>query len=250
LKDFDDIIILDGNSTDRTLEISRAYGARIFPQKNTIEKNVRIEDFSAVRNLGVKQARHEWFTFVDSDEYLSLEAVEEIRNIISKQGSVLGDSKEECRAFRRPRKYLLQNEIIDRATTYPNYQLRLFYLPSTIGFAKKVHEIMKLKPGTKVCNLQSPEYVPLPSIEVTKRKSRRYLDIQQESLKNLTFNRLVRGIRSNSLKTVKYFLKYIWISVSQKGKIMPLSYELHNMFYHVRLMCRMIENYVLKFVRN
>ena len=245
VKNFADIIVLDGNSTDQTVSVDKSYGARVYPQKETAERNVRIDDFSEVRNKGVKLARFPWFTFVDSDEYLAPEAVEEIRSIVDVTGSGSPDSNKSS-AFRRPRKYVLNGQIIERATTYPNYQLRLFYLPDTLGFAKKVHEIMKLKPCARVSKLTHPEYVPLAPVAVIRQKWSRYLDIQQESLRGLSLGRLVRGLRSNFTKAIKYSLKYFWVRITKKGKPMPFAYEFYNVTYHVRLMYRMIENYFLK----
>lgn len=243
VKDFDDIIILDGNSTDDTLEIARKYGARIFPQKETQEKNVRIEDFSEVRNKGLKLAKYQWFTFLDSDEYLSEEASHEMSKIAKGQGS-------EIKFWRRPRKFILNGQVVERATTYPNYQLRFFYIMATVGFVKKVHECVKLPLGAKVGDLQCPEYVPLPTVLVAKRKYERYLDIQQEALKNLTFKRLVNGLWSNLVKIIKFILKFLYVRVFKKGNPLPFPYEFHNVTYHVRLMNRLVINYYLKLKRN
>src|SRR3989344_3362623 len=75
VKEFAEIIILDGNSTDNTVAIARRYTDKIYPQADTNEKNVRITDFALVRNRGLKLASYDWFLFIDSDEYLSHEAV-------------------------------------------------------------------------------------------------------------------------------------------------------------------------------
>ena len=243
VKDFDDIIVLDGNSTDQTISIAQKYGARVCPQKETPKKNVRIDDFSEVRNKGIKLVRYQWFTFIDSDEYLSSEAVEEIREIVAK-----GD-RNEYFAFRRPRKYVLNGKIIERSAVYPNYQIRLFYIPVTLGFIKKVHETIKLKVGIEISNLKYPEYVPLAPIDVVNKKWNRYLDIQQELLRGLTFGRLIRGIRANISKATKYAVKYCWVLVTQRGERMPIAYEFHNVTYHLKLIVRLIENYYLKLRR-
>ena len=44
IKDFAEIIVLDGNSVDSTLAIAKQYTDKIYPQSNTNEKNVRITD--------------------------------------------------------------------------------------------------------------------------------------------------------------------------------------------------------------
>lgn len=244
VRDFDDIIVLDGNSTDGTVALAKSYGARVFPQTDGHGREMRIDDFSRVRNLGIALARHQWFTFIDSDEYLSAEAADEVRRIVERP------DERTPRAFKRPRRYVLDGEVIERSTTYPNYQMRLFFLPAVKGFVKKVHESIKLQPGTVIGTLSAPEYVPLDPINVTRKKWSRYLDIQQEALRELTFRRLLKGMRSNSIKTLKYVVKYCVISVVGSGKRMPFPYEFSNALYHVRLMGRMIENYCMRVFRH
>jgi len=243
VKDFNDTIILDGNSTDDTLAIAKEYGARIYPQKESTEKNIRIEDFSEIRNKGVALAKNKWFTFVDSDEYLSKEAVSEIRDIVAK-----GENKKQL-AFRRPRKFVLNGNVIERAATYPNYQIRFFYLPATLGFIKKVHEKIKLKPGILVGNLVYPEYVPLVPLSVARNKWNRYLDIEQEIFREISLHRLAKGVWSNTLKTLKYTVKYFWVMITQKGKAMPFAYEYYGAVYHMQLIYRMMKAYILKITR-
>ena len=133
VRDFDDIIVIDGNSTDDTLEIAREFGARIFPQSGKKGKSIKIEDFSAVRNIGIREARHQWFLYIDSDEYLSKEAAEEIREIINR------GTDNKYYAYKLPRKYVVQGEIIGRSSMYPNYQVRFWYIPATNGVIKKIH---------------------------------------------------------------------------------------------------------------
>jgi len=101
LKDFDDILVVDGNSTGETAAIAKQFGARVFQQSDSGQKNFQADDFSAVQNRGIAAARHQWFLFVDSDEYLSSEAVEEIRRVVER-----GDKNTEF-VYHMPRKYVV-----------------------------------------------------------------------------------------------------------------------------------------------
>lgn len=58
----DEIIVVDTGSTDRTMEIAKRYGARIFEQK--WQKN-----FAFHRNYALEQAEGDWIIFLDADEY-------------------------------------------------------------------------------------------------------------------------------------------------------------------------------------
>lgn len=57
-----ELIVTDTGSTDRTVEIAQKYTDRIIHFE-------WCNDFSAARNTGLKEARGEWFLFLDGDEW-------------------------------------------------------------------------------------------------------------------------------------------------------------------------------------
>lgn len=59
----DEIVIVDTGSTDRTVEIAKSYGARIYHYE---WKN----DFSAARNVSIEYAAGDWICIIDADEEL------------------------------------------------------------------------------------------------------------------------------------------------------------------------------------
>lgn len=61
----DERIVVDGGSTDRTAEIAERMGAKVivFPSN----------DFSDMRNAGLKKATEDWILYIDADERVSLE---------------------------------------------------------------------------------------------------------------------------------------------------------------------------------
>ena len=59
----EEILIVDSGSTDRTLEIARAAGARVVHQDWL--------GFAAQKNFALTQCRHEWVLHLDGDEVLS-----------------------------------------------------------------------------------------------------------------------------------------------------------------------------------
>jgi len=60
----DEVLVIDDYSEDRTVEIAKKYGAKIFPRHLN-------RDFAAQRNFGLEKARGEWVLFVDADERVS-----------------------------------------------------------------------------------------------------------------------------------------------------------------------------------
>lgn len=239
VRDFSDILVLDGNSTDGTLEIAKSFGARVISQVESEEKNIRIQDYSNVRNKGITHAQFPWILCLDSDEYLSTESVEEIRVLLEVKQNFPG-------VYALPRKYVLDGQVIERASRYPNYQNRLFHRDAVFGYVKPVHENLKLKPGKVIERLEFPEYVPLESLLVAKEKSNKYVKIQIDALKNLSFFRLIKGVRSN-LKTLIGICIHLVLSYRGKGKHLPLAYEMINMRYHSLLLLGLFKNYFRKF---
>lgn len=62
-KIFDEIIIVDTGSTDRSLEIAAKFPCRVFHRPWD-------DDFSAPRNLSIDQATSDWIMILDPDEYI------------------------------------------------------------------------------------------------------------------------------------------------------------------------------------
>ncbi len=72
----DEIIVVDTGSSDKTLEIARAFAAKIFSFQ-------WINDFSAARNEALKQATGDWILHLDADETLEETSAGKIRPLIS-----------------------------------------------------------------------------------------------------------------------------------------------------------------------
>jgi len=58
----DEIILIDGGSTDGTVEIARNAGARVYQR--------RFDDFASQKNYGVEKAAGEWVLSIDADEII------------------------------------------------------------------------------------------------------------------------------------------------------------------------------------
>ena len=71
----DDIIVVDDGSIDRTVEIAREFGCRVF-----------IEDWKGYglqKNSAVEKCKHEWVLVIDADERIPEETARKIKQIIS-----------------------------------------------------------------------------------------------------------------------------------------------------------------------
>ncbi len=71
----DEIIIVDTGSKDRTPDICRRFGARMF-------EFPWCDDFSAARNVSLQYARGEWIFWMDSDDIISEEQGRRLRALV------------------------------------------------------------------------------------------------------------------------------------------------------------------------
>lgn len=240
VQNFDDIIICDGGSTDETIAIAKKYGARIIEQDNAHKKNDgTIADFSGVRNQMLKAAEHEWFFFVDSDEYISDELNREIKAIVESRNPKVS-------AYWVPRMRVYNDQVVDCSTTYPNYQMRLFHKSVVTGFIKAVHERIQLKPGVKTAKTTQVQYVPFEyTREEWKAKLNYYISIEIERHKEQKLFTWVRYTFFNTCKLhVLYALRLVRLSLFCKGHKMPLWYETMQFWYHRTLAWQTFKKYL------
>ncbi len=106
----DEIIVMDDGSTDGTLDIARHFGAHIHTRP--------FDNFSAQRNAALACCSGEWILVVDSDEWVTSELQQEIREILSRDPAEL--------AFRLPRQNYFCGRWIRSCGWYPDYIQRLF----------------------------------------------------------------------------------------------------------------------------
>jgi glycosyltransferase involved in cell wall biosynthesis len=106
----DDVVVLDSGSTDETLAIAKARGARILERP--------FDDFAAQRNYGLETAgfRHDWVLHLDADEVLTGPFVSELNRLDAPPG---------VDAFLVPSKLMLFGRWLRRSGMYPVYQVRL-----------------------------------------------------------------------------------------------------------------------------
>lgn len=106
-----DIIVLDDQSTDKTLEIARTYTNHIVQRPMDIE--------GRHRNVGYSLAKEEWILSLDADERVTPELAREIQKILLHPSTPHN-------GFAIPRKNYLGTYWIQHGGWYPSGQLKLF----------------------------------------------------------------------------------------------------------------------------
>ncbi len=71
----DEVIVVDGGSTDGTCQIAEAAGAKVITE-------TRADDFGSLRNLGTEQASGDWILQLDADEVITPEFRKALEQIL------------------------------------------------------------------------------------------------------------------------------------------------------------------------
>jgi len=134
---FDDVLLLDTGSTDRTMEIARRF------------QNVRIEErefigFGPTKNLAAGLAKHDWILSVDSDEVITSELSSEIQAL----------SLEDDQVYRFSRHSYYRGKFIKGCGWYPDKILRLYNKQRTGLNDNQVHESVMVKEGMGITDLK------------------------------------------------------------------------------------------------
>lgn len=119
----DEIILIDSGSTDRTREVAERFKAKVV--------EVKTDDFSEIRNLGLKKATGEFVFYIDVDERVDTVLEKEIINIKSKKIDDIQNS-----FFVQRKNYYLGS------FEWPKIEkiLRLFKKDKLKGWKGKLHE--------------------------------------------------------------------------------------------------------------
>jgi len=122
----DEIIIVDGQSSDKTVEIASMYTDKIFCRE---PKGYADPD----RQFALEQCSGEWVLYIDADERFSPAALEFIRCRLFARDDNIG-----AYAFPRRNYYDCEKKLYTKHTNYPDYQKRLFRKHGA-SFSHKVH---------------------------------------------------------------------------------------------------------------
>lgn len=103
----DERLVFDSHSTDRTVEIARAAGARVVQR--------RFDNYAGQRQAALAATPSEWVLFVDADERVPAALAAEIQRVLNQPES----------GWWIPRDNYIFGRLTRHAGWYPDYQLRL-----------------------------------------------------------------------------------------------------------------------------
>lgn len=164
----DEIIVIDDNSSDRTIELIEEY-KKSHKSIEFYQRDLN-GDFSAQRNFGIEKTKNDWILFVDADERVSKELKDEI-NEIKPDGHG---------GFLIKRTDYMWGVQLRHGETGNISLLRLF--DKTKGSLRgRVHEVWQTK--TRVGNFKNPLFhYPHPTISDFLKEINFYTDLRAKEL--------------------------------------------------------------------
>jgi len=120
-----EIIVVDGASTDKTVQLARDMGARVIKAQNEIMFHIN-------KQKAINAANGDWILQLDADERVSPQLTAEIKKTIQKPGKYV--------AFYLKRKNLFLGQFLKKGGQYPDKVIRLFKNGQARLPCQSVHE--------------------------------------------------------------------------------------------------------------
>lgn len=227
-------VILDGGSTDGTLDLAARYGCRIVRQDPAfLDESGRIINFGGIVTQGFMEARsQEWLLLLAADEELSDELIASMTDVIRAR---------EKGAYYVNRYFLLDGRPVPHASMSPDHQIRLCHREAILGFKKVVHERPVLAPGVTPRLLENgSQYLPLTQTPAELRqKYRRYLDLEKRRFDTFGWLQWISYALRRVLVTGMLLGRMSWFRVRYPWRsCLPLRYEFVNIWYNWQLIRR------------
>ncbi len=198
----DEIIIFDEHSSDKTREIARSFGAKVYEVDHEAI-------FHITKQKAINKATSDWILQLDADEFLSQELSEEIQVVLSmtdkeilerrpankqlfslflrhqkvveRRDGNLGKKTGEVVAFFLPRRNLFIDEPLIHAGVYPDGVIRLIKHGKAHLPAKSVHEQMVIE-GEVAWLFSDLVHNDSPTLRKYLQRMNRYTDLRAADL--------------------------------------------------------------------
>lgn len=161
----DEIVFVDCESSDNSLQIARKFTDKVFSRPNL--KNLNIN-----KSFGIEKCTSPWVFYLDPDEIIPDETARWIKEEIKNPG---------FDAYYLPRKNHFLGKWLKYGSQYPDMQLRLFRKDKAHFPCKHVHE--KLEVDGKIGKSPLPMlHYPYPNLEIFLRKFNFYTSFEASFL--------------------------------------------------------------------
>jgi len=120
----DEIVVIDQSSTDKTADIAKEFGAKVYSHK-------RVEYVELARNFAISKATGDWVLILDPDEEVSESLAKKIKEIIKNP---------KADYYRIPRKNIIFGHWMKHSRWWPDGNIRLFK-KGTVSWNEIIHAV-------------------------------------------------------------------------------------------------------------
>ncbi len=214
----DEIVVVDSGSTDRTVEIAKSFGAKVFIEP--------WRGYGPQKNSALKKCKGEWVLFLDADEVPDEDLKEEIKKAVK-------NPKAEGYMLRRKAVYLGKPL---RFVWGKEYLLRLVRRSANPQWEGKIHEKLLVEGRVKKLKKGWLYHHTYRSVVEHFQKSVRYAGLSAEDYFK----------KGKSPSGIKLFLGPVWSFLKiyllkggflegRRGLIIAFSYALNSLLKQARL---------------
>ncbi|MFH1244011.1 MAG: glycosyltransferase family 2 protein [bacterium] len=161
-----EIVIVDGQSTDKTVEIATKYGAKVIEEVNR-------PNFHINKQHAIDACSGEWILQLDADERVSSMLAKEISTIVSAPANT-----QPAAYYLKRRNYFL-GRWMTKGGMYPDPVIRLFQRGQARLPQASVHELMEVTGATKWLS-EDLLHIADPNFSRYLLRSNRYTSLQAE----------------------------------------------------------------------
>lgn len=127
----DEVVVIDDHSTDKTVELAKASGAKVYKRK--------LDGFATQKNFGIDKTTNDWVLILDADERLSIALQKEIQALRPIKGIV---------AYKINFQNHLGKKWLKHGGLYPDPHVRLFNKKFARYGDREIHEQLNISGKT------------------------------------------------------------------------------------------------------
>lgn len=164
----DEMVVVDMESTDKTVEIAKKCGAEVFSHQYT-------GYVEPARNYALSKATGDWILILDADEEIPLTLAKKLKKLVE---------EDKVDYVRIPRKNIIFGKWIKHSRWWPDYNIR-FFKKGKVIWSDKIHSVPLTRGKRK--DLEAKEtnavvHYHYQSISQYLERLNRYTDIQVKEL--------------------------------------------------------------------